>query len=390
MIVCVAVSLQVDGRADRVYNSFRVSGDGSRQVATQLTVDAARKLQRAFRVLSPHSESEDGSSSVTTEVGWDLDSAAAMTASHLRTEGFAKSVLHLSRPSAASVELAGVDDAPSEDMLRLPVGWGSRIDEASGRRYYYNITTGQSTWDKPQGPETPLELPTTTRARGGSEPPTASQQGSLITVVFNSTGSSTNPSPSASPDSEARTLFHRRAQFHQHQQHQHLSSAPGHLPEGWRQMFDQQSGRHYYYNINDGVSTWELPATGVESSESSAPRSRAVSFGSDVIIPLTPPSSLPGSPSLQPSAAMARASWGSGKGSVTIPPTVKPALKVARSAPTSSRSLLPVAEATESVPVSNNELSRTGGKASREYLLCHHDPLHDCGVKRVGLHLLQW
>ena len=33
----------------------------------------------------------------------------------------------------------------------LPAGWDSHVDPASGHRYYFNRTTGETTWDTPRG-----------------------------------------------------------------------------------------------------------------------------------------------------------------------------------------------------------------------------------------------
>lgn len=260
----------MSGRPDKVYSSFRHSDKSAgvpnlpkstsppkqRQIPT-VTSDATKKLQRAFRVLSPHSESEEsgGAGEPLTE-----EDFVVVGGGNINMLNVYKGVHH--QPSAASVELAEVSESTfSEDMLNLPVGWGSRIDEASGRRYYYNITTGQSTWDKPVNHSVVMQ-----QQRGGDGGiqssnsggtfvnPTldllksqvhASQSGALITVTFNSSGSSsTHSSPMASPlnvthptvselDGGPAPTQQRRTSLAQQQRP---------LPDGWRQLFDPASG----------------------------------------------------------------------------------------------------------------------------------------------------
>ena len=85
----------------------------------------------------------------------------------------------------------------------LPQGWNAFQDPSSGRTYYANEITGESTWDRP-------ETTTTTVAP--------------------------SPSPSPSPDTNSD------------------------LPSGWAAYVDPGSGRTYYSNQSTGESTWDKPA----------------------------------------------------------------------------------------------------------------------------------
>lgn len=78
----------------------------------------------------------------------------------------------------------------------LPAGWEQITDPASGRPYYCNRSTGQSSWEPPQ----PAQAP----------PPQA---------------------PPPQPQ----------------------------LPPGWEQITDPASGRPYYCNRSTGQSSWEWP-----------------------------------------------------------------------------------------------------------------------------------
>jgi len=54
-----------------------------------------------------------------------------------------------------------------EVMHKLPAGWHMTKDEASGRKYYYNLATGATSWEAPKPPEG-LTSPTTPKAAGAN------------------------------------------------------------------------------------------------------------------------------------------------------------------------------------------------------------------------------
>ena len=256
-------NVKVSGRPDKLYSSFRQADKSvpiighkplpaepakQREVATVTSTDTStKKLQRAFRVLSPHSESEEsGSGDFILEDDFMVSGGGV--------GGLFNAYRGVHQPSAASIELAEVAESTwNEELLRLPVGWGSRVDESSGRRYYYNITTGQSTWDKPGLLD--VSPPSSALAMGkhATGHVSASQAGALITVVFNSSASSSpHSSPMTSPlvaslqsfDS-VDTLPGLTRQSRSNSQH----TRP--LPDGWRQLFDPSSGEHMCMSAGD-------------------------------------------------------------------------------------------------------------------------------------------
>lgn len=81
----------------------------------------------------------------------------------------------------------------------LPAGWREVPDPSSGRSYYVNDTTGETTWEKPSG--------------GGG-------------------GGAIPPPPGGSPA----------------------------LPAGWSASVDPSSGRTYYVHAESGTTSWELPS----------------------------------------------------------------------------------------------------------------------------------
>ena len=42
------------------------------------------------------------------------------------------------------------------------------------------------------------------------------------------------------------------------------AEADDELPEGWKAMPDEETGRHYYYNIKTGDTQWKKPTSPAE------------------------------------------------------------------------------------------------------------------------------
>ena len=43
----------------------------------------------------------------------------------------------------------GIDDAPGELLNELPPDWQRHQESSEGRWYYYNVASGETTWDLP-------------------------------------------------------------------------------------------------------------------------------------------------------------------------------------------------------------------------------------------------
>ncbi|XP_066520206.1 rho GTPase-activating protein 27 isoform X2 [Hoplias malabaricus] len=128
--------------------------------------------------------------------------------------------------SSASTSLPSwsVPDTPEspESPLELPEpprlgseAWEIHTDQQSGQQYYYQPSTGHSTWDPPSSPFMESDV--------GTE----------------------DPLPSPSPVNSA------------------VSSPSGPSPprwsSDWERVLDESSGRHYYFNQASGESSWDLP-----------------------------------------------------------------------------------------------------------------------------------
>jgi hypothetical protein len=105
-----------------------------------------------------------------------------------------------------------IRDAAYSPLSVLPAGWFQTVDRASGRRYYYNRDTGQTTWDLPVV--------------------SSSVHGALPRYL--------QPAQSAQPAQPAQPV----------------------LLSGWLQKVDSETGRTYYYNPDTDKTTWNLPVHG--------------------------------------------------------------------------------------------------------------------------------
>lgn len=121
----------------------------------------------------------------------------------------------------------------STDGQQLPAPWVERTDPASGKVYFVNRETKETTWTRPQGAAstvTPPSLPVPA-PNGGT---TSSSVVSGVDAVHNS----------AEPSSAAATPV-----------------AITDLPEGWLERVDRVSGKTYYFNRDTRETSWVKPST---------------------------------------------------------------------------------------------------------------------------------
>jgi len=103
----------------------------------------------------------------------------------------------------------------------LPIGWTSHEDPNSGKTYYTNKTTGETTWDRPH-------LKTESAATDEGEPATAPREPQA----------EPEPAVDTEPESEASS---------------------DELPSGWSAHEDPSTGTTYYANQATGETTWDRP-----------------------------------------------------------------------------------------------------------------------------------
>jgi len=117
-------------------------------------------------------------------------------------------------------------------MAALPAGWTENLDPGSGKNFYYNASTGETSWDRPAGAAPAAgELPAGWAA--------ALDPGSGNTFYHNAaTGETSWERPAAAAPAAA---------------------GPGALPAGWAEHADPGSGRSFFANAATGETAWERP-----------------------------------------------------------------------------------------------------------------------------------
>ncbi|XP_073774196.1 rho GTPase-activating protein 27 isoform X5 [Danio rerio] len=105
---------------------------------------------------------------------------------------------------------------PPENFLLDSAGWQVHTDDQSGQEFYYQPSTGRSTWENPLSSRS-MESPVGTE--GGRSPPSFPQ------------------SPACSP----------------------VAPAPRRWSSDWEKVLDESTGRHYFFNTVSGQSSWDPP-----------------------------------------------------------------------------------------------------------------------------------
>eukprot|EP00438_Fugacium_kawagutii_P036517 Skav217608 [mRNA] locus=scaffold2172:225599:227653:+ [translate_table: standard] len=151
----------------------------------------------------------------------------------------------------------------------LPSDWTEHRDAATGKAYYYNKITKETTWDKPAAKAT-LSVPGAPIAPGGLPPDWTEHKDPATgkAYYYNKVTQQTTwekpasrpvtgmPAASAGPKAPAVTG---------------APIAPGGLPPDWTEHKDPATGKAYYYNKATKETTWNQPASGPAASMPAAP-----------------------------------------------------------------------------------------------------------------------
>lgn len=168
-----------------------------------------------------------------------------------------------------------VNQAQQPSSPAQPQGWAAFQDQSSGRMYYRNLSTGESTWEKPS---------TTT-----NQEPSTEQSHQLITTQSNQSqwgaslnrglmdGSNTNnlapvqtasssETPNNAPQNNAQVgMVPHNVNISHHSDNpslvtemtNHDRDSP--LPAGWERLVAPLNGMTYYKNTSTGETTWKKP-----------------------------------------------------------------------------------------------------------------------------------
>ena len=84
--------------------------------------------------------------------------------------------------------------------------WASKVDPDSGQTYYYNKKTKESRWDKPEGYVDPKEEEATTVTGGGATEAAADGEGTSAEVATNGAAAAAAAAPAAAADPESNEV----------------------------------------------------------------------------------------------------------------------------------------------------------------------------------------
>ncbi|KAL7493711.1 hypothetical protein ACHAWT_002568 [Skeletonema menzelii] len=144
-----------------------------------------------------------------------------------------------------------IDVTEKEDQL--PAGWASSIDETSGKTFYYNEETGESTWEKPsikegQGASLGDDVPANDILADETvvEIEEVEHDTTILEQLQNDGGVTDGPAPAVEEEEPSNV--------------EETTAPEEQLPTGWASSIDETTGKTFYYNEETGESTWEKPS----------------------------------------------------------------------------------------------------------------------------------
>ncbi|XP_064172575.1 rho GTPase-activating protein 12 isoform X2 [Anguilla rostrata] len=177
------------------------------------------------------------------------------TALYVNISELKKSAPRLAPPSSSSPAAPRHLSTDSEE-------WEVHTDQESGKEFYYNPTSGQSTWDNPRSPFMEPDSPPVVLSSPSpsSSPPS--------TAPATSPGPVRSPGPAPTPGlTPAPAPGSAPAPGPTPTPTPGPTPAPGPAPavggSDWEKLLDEASGSHYFYNHVSGETSWGPP--GLES-----------------------------------------------------------------------------------------------------------------------------
>lgn len=142
-----------------------------------------------------------------------VEDDSALTAVYVNIPRMRQSAINTSSPIASPLQDF---PEPPDNFLLDSAGWQVHTDDQTGQEYYYQPSTGRSTWEYPLHSRS---MESSVGTEGARSPPSFPQ------------------SPACSP--VAPTL--RR------------------WSSDWEKVLDENTGRHYFFNTVSGQSSWDPP-----------------------------------------------------------------------------------------------------------------------------------
>mmetsp|Transcript_46142 Transcript_46142/g.128362 ORF Transcript_46142/g.128362 Transcript_46142/m.128362 type:complete len:366 (+) Transcript_46142:162-1259(+) len=139
--------------------------------------------------------------------------------------------------------VTGQLEQQADQPASLPKDWTEHTDSSSGRKFFFNTVTKESSWEKPA--VAGMALPTTANQPRAS--PLASSSLSVTTTQL--AASSASPTPAQTQPRLSLDRFATKPPAHAQQQ----------LPNDWTEHTDSSSGRKFFFNTVTKESSWERP-----------------------------------------------------------------------------------------------------------------------------------
>ena len=133
----------------------------------------------------------------------------------------------------------GAEEESAGAEVPLPAGWTKIVDSSFGQTYYYNETTGATSWDPPVEDEMATE----------EESPVKEEE-----PVSESPVAEIDEVPQGTMDGEENG-----EEVGQRQKPKDARDSEPVLPSGWERLVDPSSGDEYYYNEVTEESSWDPP-----------------------------------------------------------------------------------------------------------------------------------
>ncbi|XP_067226130.1 rho GTPase-activating protein 27 isoform X2 [Chanodichthys erythropterus] len=151
-------------------------------------------------------------SPVTPDKPLQVEDDSSLTAVYVNIPRLRRSTIDTTSPIAPLLQ--DFPDTP-DTLLLDSAGWEVHTDDQSGKEYYYQPSTGRSTWDYPLS----YSMDSSVGTEEARSPPSFPQ------------------SPTCSP----------------------VDPSPQRWSSEWEKVLDENSGRHYFFNSVSGQSSWDPP-----------------------------------------------------------------------------------------------------------------------------------